>query len=83
MNELLILGVTRLGRSPYSSLVSLVRKADEIWRMGVDYLALNSVTIKNKFLIPFIEELSYKLSGFKFFSKLDLLSEYHKLRSSL
>lgn len=51
--------------------------------MGVDYLALNSVTIKNKFLIPVIEELSYKLSGFKFFSKLDLLSEYHKLRSSL
>lgn len=53
--------------SPFFSLVIFVKKADGIWRFFVDYKALNQVTIKNKFLIPVVEELLDELNGSQIF----------------
>jgi hypothetical protein len=45
--------------------------------MCVDYRSLNDVTMKNKYLLPHIEELD-QMRGARVFSKIDLRSGYHR-----
>ena len=48
--------------------------------MCVDYRSLNEVTIKNKYLLPRIDDLFDQLRGACVFSKIDLCSGYHQLK---
>jgi hypothetical protein len=57
-----------------------VEKKDGTQRMCVDYIALNEVTIKNKYSLPRIEDLFDQLKGARVFSKIDLRLGYHQLR---
>jgi hypothetical protein len=46
----------------------------------VDYRSLNDVTIKNKYLLPHIDDLFDQMRGARVFSKIDLRSGYHQMK---
>ena len=48
--------------------------------MCVDFRSLNEVIIKNKYLLPRIDDLFDQLRGACVFSKIDLRSGYHQLK---
>jgi hypothetical protein len=66
--------------SPWGAPVIFVPKKDGTQRLCVDYRALNEVTVKNKYLLPRIDDLFDQLRGACVFSKIDLRSGYHQLK---
>jgi hypothetical protein len=80
VQELLTTCVIHPNTSPYSSLIVMVLKKEDSWRMCPNFRALNKLTIKDKFPIPVIDDLLDELSGAQFFTKLDLRSSYHHIR---
>jgi hypothetical protein len=57
-----------------------VLKKDGTQRLCVDYCALNEVTVKNKYLLPRIDDLFDQLCGACVFSEIDHRSGYHQLK---
>jgi len=49
-------------------------------RLCIDYQQLNKVTVKNKYLLPRIDDLFDQLKRARVFSKIDLRSGYYQLR---
>jgi len=80
LKELQDKGFIRPSSSPWGAPVIFVDKKDGTQRMCVDYMSLNEVTIKNKYLLPRIDDLFDQLRGACVFSKIDLRSGYHQLK---
>ena len=64
-------GVIQPSVSEWSSALVLVRKRDGTIRWCVDYRALNSVTTKDVFPLPLVDDCLDTLAGNSWFSKLD------------
>jgi hypothetical protein len=60
--------------------VLFMEKKDGTQWMCVNYRSLNEVTIKNKYPLPWIEDLFDQMKGASVFSKIDLRSAYHQLK---
>ena len=76
MQDLVDKGFIRPSVSPWGALVLFVKKNDGTMRLCIDYWQLNKVTIKNKYLLPRIDDLFDQLQGASVFSKIDLRFKY-------
>ena len=72
IEEHLANGFIRHSRSPAGAPIFFVKKKDGSLRLVVDYRGLNKVTVRNRYALPFIPTLLERLSGAKYFTKLDL-----------
>jgi hypothetical protein len=79
LTELQEVGYIRPSFSPWGAPVLFVQKKYGSQRMCVDYRSLNDVTVKNKYLLPRIENLFDQMRGARVFSKIDLRSGYHQI----
>ena len=80
LDELQRAGFIQPSKSPFGAPILFVKKKDGTMRMCVDYRALNSITIKNSYPLPHIDELFDRLQGARYFTKIDLRSGYHQIR---
>jgi hypothetical protein len=80
LQGLLDKGYIRPSTSPWGYLALFVEKKDKELRLCVDYRPLNAVAIKNRYPLPRIDILFDQLAGAQVFSKIDLRSDYHKIK---
>ena len=76
IQDMLDLGVIEQSISPYSSPIVLVPKKDGSVRFCIDFRKLNKVTEFDAEPMPNMEEIINRMSGHKYFTKMDLCKGY-------
>ncbi|KAK9751656.1 RNase H-like domain found in reverse transcriptase [Popillia japonica] len=79
IERLLASGVIRESTSEYASLIILVPKKNGEARLCVDYRALNRITVKDRYLLPLIDDQLNKLASKVCYTTLDLAQGYHQV----
>ena len=65
---------------PASAPILFDKKPDDSLCLCVDYRGLNSLTLKNRYLLPLIGKSLNRLGRAKRFTQLDLTSTFHRIR---
>lgn len=73
------IGAVQPSDSPWASSIVLVRKKNGTHRFCMDYQGLNSVTKKDNFPFPRIDDLLNQIGESRYFSTLDLASGYWQI----
>lgn len=70
----------RPSSSPAASPVLFVKKPGGGLRFCVDYRGLNAITVKNRYPLPLIRETLDHITKARYFTKLDVIAAFNKLR---
>ena len=80
LNELLDKGFIRVSRSPAASPILFVKKLSGGLRFCVDYRALNAISKKDRYPLPVINDTLERISKATWFTRLDVVAAFHKIR---
>jgi hypothetical protein len=80
LTDLLDKGFIRVSSSPAAAPVLFVKKPGGGLRFCVDYRGLNRITKKDRYPLPLIYETLRNISKARWFTKLDVIAAFHKLR---
>ena len=80
LEKMLAQGIVEPSDSPWSALICLVKKKDGSVRFCIDFRRLNSVTVKDAYPLPRIDDTLDALSQSIWFSTLDLASGYWQIK---
>ncbi len=80
IDENLANGFIRPSKSFAGAPVLFTPKPDRTLRLYVDYRGLNSMTIKNRYPLPLIDEIFDRLIGAQVFTKIDGKNAYYRLQ---
>jgi hypothetical protein len=80
LTEYLDKGFIRVSNSPAAAPVLFVRKPGGGLRFCVDYRGLNQITRKDRYPLPLIYETLQSIGRAKWFTKLDVVAAFHKIR---
>jgi hypothetical protein len=80
LSDYLEKGFIRVSNSPAAAPVLFAKKPGGGLRFCVDYRALNRITKKDRYPLPLIQETLQSLTKAKWFTKLDVIAAFHRLR---
>ncbi len=67
-------------KSPAGTPILFDKKPESSLRLCVNYRGFNNLTIKNRYLLPLVEESLDRLGRARCFTQLDLTNAYHRMR---
>ena len=79
IDEMLKNGIISKSKSPWAAPIVMVNKPDGSKRFCVDYRKLNTITVKDRYPLPRIDETIDKLKGMNHISTLDLASGFWQI----
>ena len=80
LEENLSKGFIRVSSSPAAAPILFVRKPGGGLRLYVNYRGLNEITVKNRYPLPLIRETLDRLSSTRYFTKLNVVAAFNRLR---
>ena len=80
LTDLLDKNFIRVSNSPAAAPVLFAKKPGGGVRFCVDYRKLNEITRKDRYPLPLFKETLNTLAKAKWFTKLDVIAAFHKVR---